>query len=353
MLIKRKYPVIYLILLWILLMMSGSCAKRIYQTAYPTLNDGEYDTEFPYRNCSRELKHIGDSVRMINAIAYYKSYVFDEKNHILRRDLTPQLIEKQAIENIFFNHATSGTATIILSENQHIVLLTCAHIVDFPDTVISYHTMSDGKPSMFVQSVAVKERQSIYVADLWKIPEVQVLKMDIDTDIAIVGAKLPAMEVQFIPVFNYPFGEAKKLQWGSFVYLLGFPRGYKVITRGIVSDPDRNKNGEFIVDALFNRGCSGGLVLAVKDGVPNFEFMGIAKSAAAEFEYVIRPSSDYDQSKFDLNFPYDGKLFVDYKAIINYGVTHVVSVEEIRQFFKKNYTELYDAGYDFTKFLPE
>ena len=336
-----------------LIVWNASCARRIYQTAYPTLNDGEYDTEFPYRNCSQELKRIGETVRMINAIAYYRSYVFDDSSHILKRDLSQQLIKDKTVEEIFFNNATSGTATIILCQEQRIVLLTCAHIVNFPDTVINYHTMSDGRSSIFVQSVAVKERQSIFIADLWKIPEVHVLKMDLGKDIAIVGAQLPRMEEQFIPVFNYPFGNGKKLQWGSFVYLIGFPRGYKMITRGIVSEPDRNKNGEFIIDVLFNQGSSGGLVLAVKDGVPNFEFMGVAKSAAAEFEYLVRPSKEYDQSKFDLNFPYDGKLYVDYKASINYGITHVVSVEEIRQFFRENYNELREAGYDFSKFLKQ
>ncbi|MBU0712873.1 serine protease [bacterium] len=342
---------IVLLILWI----AGftACTRQIYQTAYPALNDGAYDTEFPYRNCSKELKRIGDTVKMVNSIAYYKSYIFDDASQILRRNLTPEIIKNSATGHIFFNNSTSGTATIIFHAGQRLALLTCAHVVSFPDTIISYFTLSDGRPSMFIQSVAVKERQSNYVTDLWKIPELEVLATDDANDIALLGGNLSGTDVPMVPVFDYPFGSAKKLEWGSFVYLLGFPRGYKLITRGIVSDPNRSKTGEFIIDALFNRGCSGGLVLAVKDGVPNFEFVGIARSAAAEYEYVIRPSTTFDQSKYDLTFPYSGELFVDYKANINYGVTHIVPVEQIQVFFKDNKRKFLDRGYNFSGFTGD
>ncbi|MGC9364385.1 MAG: S1 family peptidase [Fidelibacterota bacterium] len=327
-----------------------SCSRQIYQAAYPTLNDGIYDTEFPYRNCSKELKQIGETVKMINAIAYYKSYVFDKSVQLLRWNITPEVLNKEAVEHIYFNNSTSGTATIIYHEGNRIALLTCAHIVSFPDTIVSYHTLSDGKPSIFIQSVAVKERQSNYVSDLWKIPEVKVLIADQEHDIAVLGGKLLGSEFPLIPVFDYPLGRAAELEWGSFVYLLGFPRGYKMITRGIVSDPNRSKYGEFIVDALFNRGCSGGLILAVRDGVPNFEFVGIARSAAAEYEYVVRPSKNFDQTKHDLNFPYGGELYIDYRANINYGVTHIIPVEQIREFFRVNRQALAAMGYDLSRF---
>ena len=342
---------ITILILWIVVF--AACTRQIYQAAYPTLNDGVYDTEFPYRNCSKELKRIGDTVKMVNSIAYYKSYIFDKNSQILRRNLSPEVLKTNATGHIFFNNSTSGTATIIFHEGHRLALLSCAHVVSFPDTIVSYFTLSDGRPSVFIQSVAVKERQSNYVTDLWKIPEVDVLATDAANDIALLGGYLPSPDLPLIPVFDYPFGSAKKLEWGSFVYLLGFPRGYKLITRGIVSDPNRSKTGEFIIDALFNRGCSGGLVLAVKDGVPNFEFVGIARSAAAEYEYVIRPTSSFDQTKFDLNFPYTGDLFVDYKANINYGVTHIVPVEQIQEFFKDNKRQLLDKGYNFSKFTGD
>ena len=343
------FRIIFKICLIGLFIFSG-CSRRIYQAAYPTLNDGVYDTEFPYRNCSKELKRIGNTVKMVNAIAYYKSYIFDETYQLLHRNLSSEVLKKDATGHIFFNNSTSGTATIIFHANHRIALLTCAHIVSFPDTIISYFTLSDGRPSIFIQSVAVKERQSNYVTDLWNIPEVEILVADNANDIAMLGGELQGSDLPPIPVFDYPVGNARELEWGSFVYLIGFPRGYKMITRGIVSDPNRSKTGEFIIDALFNRGCSGGLVLAVKDGVPNFELVGIARSAAAEYEYVVRPTSTFDQSKYDLNFPYSGDLYVDYKANINYGVTQVIPVEQIREFIDVNRMMLEEEGYFISKF---
>jgi hypothetical protein len=335
---------------FIALVLLSACSHRIYQTIYPTLNDGRYDSEFPYRNCSAELKQIGETVKMINAIAYYKSYVFAENQKARKSQLQPEFIKQNTSEVIYFNQATSGTAVIILGQADRVALLSCAHIVSFPDTIVSYYALEDGKPSPFVQSLSIKERQTNYVTNLMGIGELNILKLDEDKDIVVLGVEFPSLADKIIPVFNYPPGKAKDLEWGSFVYLLGYPRGVKVVTRGIVSEPDRDKHGEFIVDALFNRGCSGGIVLAVKDGVPNFEFVGIAKSAAAEYEYLIRPNSNLDQAHYDLHHPYSGDLYVDYKANIQYGVTHIVPIEAIQTFFRDNYDFFLDLGYDFTYF---
>jgi len=328
----------------------SACSRRIYQTVYPTLNDGRYDSEFPYRNCSAELRRIGETVKMINAIAYYKSYVFPENQRVRKSQLQPEFIRQNTSEIIYFNQATSGTATIILRQSDRMALLTCAHIVNFPDTLVRYYALEDGKPSPFVQSLSIKEKQANYVTNLGNIGEIHILKIDEDKDLAILGTEFPSSADKLIPIFNYPLGKAKDLEWGSFVYLLGYPRGVKLVTRGIVSEPNRDKHGEFIVDALFNRGCSGGIVLAVKDGVPNFELVGIAKSAAAEYEYLIRPNSSIDQTNYDLHFPYSGDLYVDYKANIQYGVTHIVPIEAIQTFFRDNYEFFLGLGYDFTYF---
>ena len=50
-------------------LLSLSCGTSVYREVYPTLMDGKYDSEFPYRGCSAQLEEIGESVKMINAIA--------------------------------------------------------------------------------------------------------------------------------------------------------------------------------------------------------------------------------------------------------------------------------------------
>lgn len=66
----------------IFLMVIG-CSKHIYEVAYPTLVDGKYDTEFPYKECADQLNDISQTIKQINYIAYYKSYQFNTESNVL------------------------------------------------------------------------------------------------------------------------------------------------------------------------------------------------------------------------------------------------------------------------------
>lgn len=129
---------------------------------------------------------------------------------------------------------------------------------------------------------------------------------------------------------------------------MGYPMGHKMITKGIVSSPNRDKKGTFLTDAPFNRGFSGGAVLAIRDGVPNFELVGLAKSVSATSNFVLTPSKDFDQSLYDPGNPYDGEIFVDMKTDIRYGITTVISTEMIKEFFEKNDAIFRNKGYNFS-----
>jgi hypothetical protein len=120
-----------------------------------------------------------------------------------------------------------------------------------------------------------------------------------------------------------------------------------MITKAIVSSPNRDTEGTFLVDALFNRGFSGGIVIAVRDGVPNFELVGIAKSAAAEYEYTIVPPQNFDSEEYNPHVVYTGELFVENRASIQYGVTHVIPIDAIVRFIRENESRLLNKGYNF------
>ncbi|GAB4368761.1 MAG: hypothetical protein Kow0042_10090 [Calditrichia bacterium] len=325
----------------ILIILTSGCSHRIYQVAYPTLNDGKYDSEFPYKNSSTELQKITETVRKINAIAYYKSYIFPLEKQVTPEDLLHKDFTRLASKEIFYNNSVIGSATVINYSRRHVVLMTCAHVVDFPDTVITYH-----EGTRFLQSFSLKKRQSNFVADLPEKGELEILAIDPAQDIVLLGRRFEEVNPQLMPVFNYPFGKAKDLEWGSFVYMVGYPKGYQMITKGIVSQPNRDKSGSFIVDALFNKGFSGGIVLAIRDGVPNFELVGMASSVAADFEYLLYPQEDLGASSFDPHLPYQGEIFVKLNKVINYGITFVTSAEAILEFIKDNQSRLLEKGYD-------
>jgi hypothetical protein len=127
---------------------------------------------------------------------------------------------------------------------------------------------------------------------------------------------------------------------------MGYPKGYLMVTRGIVSQPDRDHEGSFLVDALFNRGFSGGIVLAIKDGVPNFEMVGMASSVSADFEYKLVPPEEVTRHGYDPRIPYDGDVYLEFNRHINYGITFIVSAELIQSFIKDNSDQLNQKGYD-------
>lgn len=348
---KKSLLILFLFLMTVLF--SSGCARKIYEIAYPTLNDGKYDSEFPYKSASKELEQISETVKKLTSIAYYKSYVFSRESRVVMNDIVNDIYTRKVSEEIFYNSSVIGTATVLSYTNKRVILLTCAHVVDFPDTVITYYDIPGEPKHRFIQSVSFKKRQSNYIAEFPEKGELEILAIDKALDIVLLGKTFYQTPTMQIPVFSYPMGKSRELDWGTFVYLVGYPKGYQMVTKGIVSQPNRDKNGSYIVDALFNRGFSGGIVLAIKDGVPNFELVGIAGSVSADFEYYITPPPDIGQMGYDPRLPYKGDVYIQFQKEINYGITFVISTEEILSFIKDNQSALMEKGYDLGSLLAK
>jgi hypothetical protein len=330
-------------------LISFSCSTTSYREVYPLLTDGKYDSEFPYRGCSDQLEKIAASVRMISCIAYYKSYLFPLEQKIRRQDIKNSNLHNKAIKEIFLNRTASGSATIIYYQNNRIALLTCAHVVNFADTILTYFRGEDRKETEFIQSIAVKDHQSNYVASIQGARNLEILALDNSSDLAVVGQRMyePA---QNIPVFDYPLGKAKELEWGAFVYLFGYPSGYQIVTKGIVSSPNRDRHGAFLTDAVFNRGFSGGIILAIRDGVPNFELVGMAALVPASRQYFITPSKEGENFDFSQDVPFKGDVYVESHTDIVYGIAPAISSELMIEFLETNQSQFQEQGYDLRSF---
>ncbi len=320
-----------------------SCAANVFQTAYPTLGDGKYDSEFPYRDCSKQLNEVSQSIKMLYATAYYKTYFFSQDARIRMYELTREDILKKATVS-YSHNSVVGTGTVIYYDNKRVALLTCSHIVDFDDSVITYYS-KEGETGT-IRSFSVLEKQINFIKDIPEGGEMEVLARDKENDIALIGKQFREEHPIGVPVFRYPIGRSKDLEWGTFIYIIGYPMGYKMITKGIVSSPNRDKKGSFLTDAPFNRGFSGGAVLAIRDGVPNFELVGLAKSVSAQYEYILTPGKNYDAAAYDPGIPYQGESFVELKTDIRYGITNVISTELIKEFIERNENQLIRKGFD-------
>jgi hypothetical protein len=323
----------------------SSCSTSVPGNAPDQPGDGKYDSEFPHQRTSPFLERISESVKMLSTIAYYRTYVFDEAKRIRIADITPELLESKAGEATYVNRTLSGTATIIHYASRRVALLTCAHVVAFSDTLLSFHMGPDRRPTPYLKSVAIKERQTNFVGQLPEGGELQILAIDRGSDIAILGKMFESEPGIPLPVFPFKIGKARELEWGTFLYLYGYPVGHRVVTRGIVSNPNKDKKGAFLVDAVFGGGFSGGIALALRDGVPNFELVGMMKIVPARTSLILVPPRDDPSAEFDPTIPYTGDIFVERHTDIEYGVAQAIPAEALTEFLVTNREQLIARGY--------
>lgn len=96
---------------------------------------------------------------------------------------------------------------------------------------------------------------------------------------------------------------------------------------------------------MFNKGFSGGIVLAVRDGVPNFELVGLVKSVPAEYQYNLQPVTKERDLEFNPLIPYKGDIYIQKEQVLRMGITRVIGIEVVREFIKNHETLLKAKGY--------
>ena len=342
--------------LWLLfsffIVISYSCTTTVTNVSDIGLKDGEYDRDVFQVETNNRLEILASSVKMLNCLAYYESYLFDKRSGIKLNNLSEE--SKKAA--IAVNHSTetsSGTATIIYSHKGKVALLTCAHIIDFPDTLITYFKDSQGLNTKVIERISIKTRQSNLLPELSVSNEVEILSIDPVSDIAIIGRNVTKLNSsKFIP-FGLKLGNSNELSWGTTIYIIGYPLNNKMITTGLVSPSQVNGKDYFFVDAIFNRGFSGGVVLAVRDGAPNFELVGMVKSGTVHRHFNLIPNSDDPDFSYHPKKDYGGEILVEERGDIKYGVTRIMTVEKIIDFIENSKTSLEDSGFIVSQFLND
>jgi hypothetical protein len=337
---------IYILFLSVLIGFSGCVHNR--PAAVKKATNSSYGSDFPSLNATDEIEKITRSVKKVYSVSSYTTYQFKREAKITGYNLRAETYKKQAWGIISTNETVFGTATVIGSFHSRVALLTCAHIVNSPDTVISYFEASDEDPSRYIQSFSIKEKQENWVKDLSQCGTFTVLASDSSSDIAILGKNCESLTDTVMP-FPFSSGHALELGWGSFVYIFGYPMGNQVITKGIVSLSPKRPMGEFSIDALLNKGYSGGIIIALRNGVPNFELVGMVKTVNSTQEVFLKPASDQQHAPDWL--PYTGSVYVDKNDQIQYGLNAVVPIEAILGLYEKSRQQLIIAGYNLDDFF--
>jgi hypothetical protein len=308
------------------------------------LYDYKYDSHFPLKPVDKDLERILETIKLISSLAFYESYEFDFSSRISIENIRQDNYKEKAAREILFERPASGTATVIFQEGRKVALITCDHIVSSPDTIITYFEDDLGIRTSIIKNAAFKTKESNNIIFLPGQEEVSVVARDTQNDLALIFVKLDEIPKFNLPVFDFKIGNAEELTWGAFVYIIGYPYGKKLVSSALVSSPNRDRKHSFIIDATMHRGISGGIILALRDGPPNFELVGLANAISGERELVLRPDPSIDERDFQFSEPYKGQIYIDKQIKINYGITFAVSIETIREFLTNNKKKITSEG---------
>ncbi len=311
-----------------------------------------YTTSFPTRDVSDQLKNIRKSVIRISSTGIYVTYFFEDRL-LTNEDLKKVDVKDLATRRITSNESTAGTAISIFNNTQTIGLLTNAHVVDFPDTLISYVDREGVQPNTFIKALKIKRNQTNLVYDLPNVGSFEVVGADDIADLALLKVSKNKFEELDAPTLPISIGDPSDLEWGSFVYIIGYPKGYPMITRGVVSDPERNEYDDFLTDALFNPGISGGLIMATRNNFRSFEWIGMTNTASADLKRSLVPDPT-KTGKYDNFELYTDSVFVETQTQLVYGITQSIPIKRIISFLEGNEKEIRKMGFRLNRFrLPD
>ncbi len=292
-----------------------------------------YQTGPAAGDVSGDIEQILRAVKRLHITGLYVSYRFALADSITDDELSDPATWGRATSRYTFSHTKAGTAVVIAAGQAAATLITNDHITRLPDTLVVHHgdAARAGSPARYVESVTVLTGRSEYVLEMPGSPAFRVIARDTVADLALLRVPVPADAR--IDVLRAPPGNAARLTWASFVYVLGFPGGQRMVTRAIISQPSEGSNS-FLLDGLFNRGMSGGLILAVRSDTGALEWVGLARAASAETEYLLFPENR-DLQEEGMLLPYSGNLYLERAARIQYGITFCVSIDTIEGFLRR------------------
>ena len=311
-----------------------------------------YQTAFPLDDTSRDLARVMEAVKRINVTAVYETYFFAEGDAPSEADALTPAVLAQALDTVTSQNTRAATAVLVSMRGRNGLLLTAQHAIHTPDTLVQYFDRrSDrdrggpGAQPRRIRTVSILLQRANWLMDAPSLVPFRVLVEDPESDLAFIGYRHPAdrdpEEVALLPVTA---GRSDRLSWGSFVYAIGYPSGYPMVTRGIVSASPDYPGDAFVIDGLWNEGMSGGLVLGVRGDSGTLEWVGMARASAATTEYRLAPAEGVEETHEPWR-PYDGPIFIEEVRRIQYGITLAVPMSRIRTFLGEHRESLRAQGF--------
>lgn len=342
---KLFFSILILMLIWV-----GACSstEQSIDNTEAVEESEFYTTAFPSQNLSKSLQRAEESIIRIISTSFYDTYSFNKPNVTLS-DIKSNRLKEISSHSHSTEESSAGTSILLsLNNRNEALLITTAHTVTSSDTLITYYEGEQIPENTFIETISIKRRQNNLIFTPEELSDFEIITQDALLDLALLSASLQQTDIRTNhQELSFSMGRSEKIQLGSFLYILGFPKGYPMITRGIASSSGVQSHQRFFIsDALFNRGISGGLVIASDDQFNSFEWVGMARSAAATREPYLIPNPD-DEYSNNIIKPYNGTTFIEEKRRISYGITHAIPINEIRNFIENNHDAIRRNNFDY------
>lgn len=327
-----------------LLLLIG-CQQQPINQVFVDNNSQLYTFGLPYEPDLAKLPEIGRSVKKIGCYADYTTWVF-ARNSGIKPGSDFTILSSQAIRVIRTPESVIGTATILSYSSEKVLAVTCAHVVDFPDTIYTYHEADiTGEPLIY--TVSIKRNQINYVKEIPVAGGLTILAIDKQSDLVLLGGKLlPGLERP--PALPIRIGDSEKIIEGNRAWVFGFPLGYMMLTEALVNGLNVDRRGSFMLDAVFNHGFSGGLAIAFNNTRHRFEVAGLGRSAPSSTQLVLTPAGTPGIDRYAPMEPYTDKVFVQQRSELAYGLTFVSPSKALLKLINENKDKLIAEGYDLT-----
>lgn len=305
-----------------------------------------YTTSFPTRDVAKQLTNARESILRILVSTYYNTYNFGDR-YITLADIKTNKPKDIASEYFSSEQSTAGTSIILQYNHGDALLITCNHVVSSADTLITYYEGDTIPKNTFIKSISIKQRQNNLIFSPSNLQNFKVIASDEQADLALLTTSLNDNIDSNRHPLTFTAGNNDLLQIGSFLYVIGFPKGFPMITRAIASNSEPRNNRFFISDAIFNPGISGGLIFASKDNFHSFQWVGMARSATASSEDVLVPKPNTEEKYGKIRRPYRDSIFVQQKTRISYGITQAIPINRIKNFINENKKAILRNGFSY------
>ena len=296
----------------------------------------------------KEFAKLDNYVCKVYAAADYVTYSIPADSQITKNNIGQ--IDFSDYQKDLKTESSMGTATLLQQDDNMRVFLSCYHIFNYPDTVMDFYRRKDGTKTPFIAHISIKENQIQFLKKYNNTQLAELVAHDKKQDIAFLKA-IPENDMLSNRFGRLKTSSGNQMRTGAEVFITGYPNGYKMVTRGLMSKPFTEQPDKVIIDASFNKGYSGAPYFILSPGCNCFKLAGMITSAASIDENMLVPEFQSHQKIYDPRRPYREEVYVKLKERIKYGLTYTNSIQIIKDFYLNNQQLLNDNGVNLDDFF--